>query len=640
MSGSPQWSLSLTTPLGPDALTLQQLEGEEHLSDAFLLRLGMTASGPVDAGALLGKAACVTLIDGDGNKRYLHGLVTRFSQSGNQCNADLRPWLWMLSLIVDNRIFQAKTVPDILTSVFSDAGFTDYRNDLRHSYAALGYCVQFRETSLAFVSRLMEEFGIFYFFEHTDSAHTLVLADDPASFRNCENAASLPFLPLRSGDDWLTDRRVDRLASESQVAVQSYLTDDFNFTTPATELKVVTGEGTRRIYEYPGRYATLGDGETLARRRIEAFEAVANQISGESPVRALRAGGAFTLTQHPDASLNRRYALLSVSHTASRREYTNQFVAFPASVSFRPPRVTPSPRVGGSQTAIVVGPSSKEIYTDQYGRVKVQFHWDQLGKKDENSSCWIRVAQNWAGVSWGAFTLPRIGQEVVVTFLDGDPDRPLITGCVYNGDNPVPCTLPDEQTRTVLKSNSSAGGGGFNELRFEDKKDSEEIYVHAQKDMTVDVLHNQTVTVTQDRAVTISKGNDTLTISEGDRTVAVSKGKETHTVQDTRSVTVTGNETHSNKADFTQTVSGNFTLTVDGDITIKASGALIVQSGTGMTVRAGTSLAASAGTSAEVKAGTSLALQGGTTAELKAAASGTVDGGGMLALKGGLVKLN
>lgn len=307
----------------------------------------------------------------------------------------------MLSLIVDNRIFQTKTVPDILTSVFSDAGFTDYRNDLRQSYAALDYCVQFRETSLAFVSRLMEEFGIFYFFEHTDSAHTLVLADDPASFKNCENAASLPFLSLQSGDDWLTDLRVDRLASESQVAVQSYLTDDFNFTTPATELKVVTGEGTRQIYEYPGRYATLGDGETVAKRRIEAFEAVAKQISGKSPVRALRAGGAFTLTQHPDTSLNLRYALLSVLHSASRREYTNQFVAFPASVSFRPPRVTPSPRVGGSQTAIVVGPSGKEIHTDQYGRVKVQFHWDQLGKKDENSSCWIRVTQNWAGVSWG-----------------------------------------------------------------------------------------------------------------------------------------------------------------------------------------------------------------------------------------------
>jgi type VI secretion system secreted protein VgrG len=296
--------------------------------------------------------------------------------------------------------------------------------------------------------------------------------------------------------------------------------------------------------------------------------------------------------------------------------------------------------VGGSQTAIVVGPSGKEIHTDSYGRVKVQFHWDQLGKRDENSSCWIRVAQNWAGVNWGAFILPRIGQEVVVTFLDGDPDRPLITGCVYNGDNPVPYALPDEQTRTVLKSNSSDGGNGFNELRLEDKAGSEEIYLHAQKDMTVDVLNDQTVTITQNRAVTISKGNDTLTVSEGDRTVAVSKGKETYSVQGTRDLTVTGAETHSNKADFTQTVSGNFVLTVDGDITIKASGAVILQSGTGMTVKAGTSFAASSGTSLEAQAGTGLTLQASTTAELKAGASGTVDGGGMLALKGGLVQLN
>ncbi len=640
MSGSPQWSLTLTTPLGPDTLTLLELDAEEHVSDPFLLRLGLSAAGPVDAAALLGKPACVTLTDGDGNLRYLHGLVTRFTQSGPTCTAELRPWLWMLSLSTDNRIFQAKAVPDILTSVFSDAGFTDYRNDLRQSYAALDYCVQFRESSLAFVSRLMEEFGICYFFEHSDSAHTLVLADDPASFKDCAHAASLPFLPLPQGGDWLTDQRIDALASESSIASQSYLTDDFNFTTPATDLKATTGEGTRRVYDYPGRYTTLDEGEATAKRRLEGFEAVARQISGQSSARGLQAGGAFTLTRHPDATLNARYALRSITHTASRRVYSNRFLAIPATTAFRPPRRTPWPRVGGSQTAIVVGPSGKEIYTDRYGRVKVQFHWDQLGKNDENSSCWIRVAQNWAGVSWGAFSLPRIGQEVVVTFLDGDPDRPLITGCVYNGDHPVPYALPDGQTRTVLKSNSSEGGGGFNEIRLEDKKGSEEFYLHAQKDMAVDVLNDQTVTITQNRAVTISKGNESLTVSEGDRVIAVSKGKETHSVQGTRALTVTGAETHANKADFTQTVSGNFTLTVDGDITIKASGALTLQSGTGMTVKAGTSLAASSGTSLEAKAGTSLALQGGTTAELKAAASGTVDGGGMLALKGGMVKLN
>jgi type VI secretion system secreted protein VgrG len=236
--------------------------------------------------------------------------------------------------------------------------------------------------------------------------------------------------------------------------------------------------------------------------------------------------------------------------------------------------------------------------------------------------------------------LPRIGQEVVVTFLDGDPDRPLITGCVYNGDNPVPYALPDEQTKTVLKSNSSEGGGGFNELRLEDKKGSEEFYLHAQKDMTVDVLNNQTVTITQDRAVKISEGKDTLTVSEGDRIIMVSKGKETHSVESTRDMSVTGDETRTNKADYTQKVSGNFTLTVDGDITIKASGTITLQSGTSLTVKAGTALAASGGTSAEVKSGTGITLQGGTTATLKAGASATVDGGGTLALKGGMVQLN
>ncbi len=640
MSGTAQWSLALTTPLGPDALTLLQLDGEEFISEPFLLRLTMSASASVDPAAVLGKAACVTLIDGSDNKRYLHGLITRLVQRGTACTADMRPWLWMLSLYADNRIFQAQTVPDILTAVFSDAGFTDYRASLTGTYTALDYCVQFQETSLAFVSRLMEQAGIFYFFEHTDSAHTLVLGDDASSFKDCENAASIPFLPLHPGGDWLTDLRITDLAAESQVAVQSYQADDFNFVTPATELKASSGSGARKVYEYPGGYGTVGDGETLAKRRIEGFELAAQQISGESPVRALRAGGAFTLTKHPDAALNLRYVLRSVSHVAARREYSNSFTAFPASVPFRPPRLTPAPVIGGSQTAIVVGPSGKEIYTDKYGRVKVQFHWDQLGKKDENSSCWIRVAQNWAGVNWGAFALPRIGQEVVVTFLNGDPDRPLITGCVYNGDNPVPYTLPDEQTKTVMKSNTSEGGDGFNEIRLEDKKDSEEFYLHAQKDMTVDVLNNQTVTVTQDRAVTISKGKDTLTVSEGDRTVTVSKGKETHSVESTRDVTVTGAETHTNKAAFTWKVSGDFTLTVDGDITIKAGGALTLQSGTGLTVKAGTSLAASGGTSAEVKAGTGLTLQGGTTADLKASAAGTVDGGGMLTLKGGLVKLN
>jgi type VI secretion system secreted protein VgrG len=630
--GAQNWSLQLTTPLGPDALWLEELQGSEYLSEPFLFELSMLADqDTVDASAVVGKSAYVTLIDGDGNKRYIHGLVTRFTQSERRCTAELRPWLWMLSLTSDCRIFQNKTVPDILTAVFQDCGQTDYRNDLVGGYSTLDYCVQFQETSFQFVSRLMEEAGIAYYFDHSDSAHTLVMIDDPSKFPACPHADSLPFLPLPNDRDWLTDSRIANADLSQRVASAAFQTDDYNFITPSNELKAKAGNGSWQIYEYPGRYTAKNDGDALAKRRMEEIEALVKELKGISPVRHMTAGATFTLTQHPSEAFNGKYALYSVQHNAQRREYSNLFTAFPADVPFRPPRRTARPRVVGVQTAIVVGPSGQEIWTDQYGRVKVQFHWDQNGTKDENSSCWIRVAQNWAGTSWGAFTLPRIGQEVVVSFIDGDPDRPLVTGCVYNGDNPVPYTLPDEQTKTTIKSNSSQGGGGFNEIRFEDKKDGEQLFIQAQKDMLVTILNDRTETVDHDDTITV-KNDRKLTISEGNATFTVSKGNETHSVQGTRSVTVTDAETHSNKANFSQDVSGNFTLQVTGDLTIKSSGAVTIEAGTSLTVKAGTGLTA--------QAGTSLSLSGGTTMELKASATGTVDGGGMLNVKGGLVKLN
>jgi type VI secretion system secreted protein VgrG len=632
VSGAPDWSLQLTTPLGQDLLSLESLEGTEYLSEPFLFELSMlTGQDTVDASALVGKPAHVTLVNGDGNKRYIHGLVTRFGQNERRCTAELRPWLWMLSLTSDCRIFQNKTVPDILAGVFGDCGQTDYRNDLVLSYPTLDYCVQFQETSFQFASRLMEEAGIAYYFDHSESAHTLVMIDDPSKYPACPYADSLPFLPLPDDRDWLTDLRIGSADLSQRVASAAFQTDDYNFTTPSTELKATAGDGSRQIYEYPGRYTTKSDGDTVAKRRMEEIEALVKQLSGTSPVRHMCAGATFTMTKHPRDAFNGKYALYSVRHSARRREYGNTFAAFPADVAFRPPRRTARPRLVGAQTAIVVGPSGQEIWTDQYGRIKVQFHWDQNGSKDENSSCWIRVAQNWAGTGWGAFALPRIGQEVVVSFLDGDPDRPLVTGCVYNGDNPVPYALPDEQTKTTLKSNSSQGGGGFNEIRFEDKKDSEQLFIQAQKDLSVKVLHDRTETVDHDESVTV-KNDRTLTVSEGNATFAVSKGNETHSVEGTRSITVTKAETHSNKADFTQDVGGNFSVQVTGDITIKASGAVTIEAGTSLTIKAGMGLTA--------QAGTSLSLSGGTTMELKASATGTVDGGGLLNVKGGLVKLN
>lgn len=627
------WSLQINTPLGHDRLLLTALEGEEYLSEPFLFNLTMASEYvDLDISQAVGEAAHATLINGDGNKRYIHGIITRMNHAGRVYFAELRPWFWLLTLTTDSRIFQNLSIPDIITRVFSDYGFTDYRNSLTSSYSQLEYCVQYQETAFNFVSRLMEYAGISYFFEHSDSAHTLVLADDPSAYKPCPNAASVPYLPLPPERDWLEGTRIDRVSLARSVTVEQFQTDDYNFETPSTELKVMSGSGNKKVYEYPGLYQKKDAGEQVAKCRMEEFEASKTVLNGDSPVRFLAPGYRFTLTQYPDNTVNGAYVLRTVRHQASRREYRNSFSAHPADVRFRPQRRAPKPRIAGSQTAFIVGKSGEEVWTDQYGRVKVQFHWDQLGKSDENSSRWVRVAQNWAGKSWGSFILPRIGQEVVVSFLEGDPDQPLVSGCVYNGDFPVPYALPEEETKTTLKSNSSKGGGGSNEIRMEDKAGEEELYFHAQKDMNVEVENDQTVTVKNDWSTTISEGNESLTVAKGNRTVTVDTGNEDHTVKGTRTLSVTGAETHDNEDDFTQKISGNFTLDVGGDITIKASGSIQIQSGTDLTAEAGTSLNATAGTS--------LSLQGGTTMEVKGSASGTVDGGGVLTVKGGLVKIN
>ena len=330
-----------------------------------------------------------------------------------------------------------------------------------------------------------------------------------------------------------------------------------------------------------------------------------------------------------------------------RDRYCNAFEAFDATVPFRAPRLAPLPRVHGSQTAFVVGPSGEEIWTDEHGRVKVQFHWDRVGVKDDKSSCWVRVTQSWAGKGWGSLFLPRIGQEVVISFVDGDPDRPLVTGSVYNAENSPPVTLPSMQTQSTIKSRSSKEGAAGNEMRMEDKKDAEEFYFHAQKDMKVEIEN--------DLATLLHKGNETHTLEKGDRTVDVQTGKEVHKVKGTRDVTVTGNETHTDEADFTQSVGGKYTLKVKGDLLIDVTGTITIKSGSSVSTKAGTALTNEAGTALTNKAGTALTNEAGTSLKNKAgttldnegamvnnkaSASQTVDGGGMLTLKGGMVKIN
>jgi len=655
---------SISTPLGKDKLLLNGFHGEEQVSGLFQFTLEMVSEDKaLDFDEIVGKDATITIECSNGSKRYISGMVSRFVQAGITAEfstyyAELRPWAWMLTMTTDSRIFQNKSVPDIIEAVFTDLGFSDYRNALKGTYTAREYCVQYQESAFSFISRLMEDEGIFYFFEHTDGKHTLVLGDDADANSPCENLSSAQYRNTRSGDTSMEDDLILECQMEQQITAGTYAVHDYNFETPDTNLlaSVSGNNGKMKQFEYPAGFDNKDLGEQKAKVRIESCEAKARVLEGVSTCRAFVTGHTFKMIEHPRTDLNSTYVLKWISHKYSREGYSNTFKALPSDVPYRAPMATPKALIHGAQTAIVVGKEGEEIWTDKYGRIKVQFHWDREGKEDENSSCWIRVDQGWAGKKWGGLFLPRIGQEVLVSFLEGDPDRPIITGAVYNANQTMPYDLPTDQTKSTIKTNSSKGGSGFNEIRFEDKKDAEELFIQAQKDMKIDILNDQTSTITKNRTTTIQEENDTLTVEKGDRIINVNTGKETHEVKGTRTLTITGNETHTNKADissdisgnethevkgtraltitgkeahtnkaaFEQDVSGNFTLSISGNLTIEATGSVSIKSGTAFTNKAGTSLTN--------EAGTSLTNKGG--------ASQTVESSGILTLKGSLVKIN
>ena len=630
--------VQITTPFGANKVLVRSFEGEEQISGLFHYTVVLDSEDASLVFAnIVGKAVTLNIPLSSGDTTYVNGIVGRFSQLGRDDRmityvADLYPWLWLLTKNTDCRIFQNKSSIDIIKQIFQDLGFADFSDKTTGTYDPREYCVQYRESSFAFVSRLMEEEGIFYYFTHDSSKHTLVLADDKDNWGTCTGLTSARFSGSTSGLP--ADDEVLSCSLEQSVVAGQYKADDYNFTTPSTDL-LATASGTdtaRSIYDYPGLYADQSKGETVTSIRLAALEGEEKLLRGESLCRSFHAGAKFTFANHYRDDANADYVLLRISARGSQHEYSNAFEAFPATLTYRPPMVTPRPVISGTQTATVVGKSGEEIWTDQYGRVVVQFHWDQQGQNDEKSSCWIRVAQGWTGKAWGSIFVPRIGQEVVVSFLEGNPDRPLITGCVYNAEQTVPYTLPDEQTKSTVKTNSSKGGNGFNEIRFEDKAGSEELFMQAQKDMNITVLNDQTTTITNNRTVTVQQKDDNLTISQGNRSVTISKGNETLSVQGTRQLTITGNETHTNKADYSGNVSGNFVLKVTGNLTIEASGSVTIKSGTDFTNQAGTSLTN--------KAGTDMTNDAGVTLTNKAGASQTVDGGGLLTVKGGLVKIN
>jgi type VI secretion system secreted protein VgrG len=577
--------LQIQTPLGDDVLLLRAFSGDETLSRLFHFDLELLSeNNSISYDAIVGKNVTVGLaLADDQHQRYWNGYVSRFYQAGRDSSlavyrGQMVPWFWFLNQTTDCRIFQNKTVPDIITQIFGEYGFTDFEKRLAGSYSEREYCVQYRETDFNFISRLMEEEGIYYFFEHTDGKHVLVMADSPGAHKVCKDQPTAKCALARDGVR--PDDRVFEWVQEEAYRPGKITTTDYNFEMPSTKLlATVQGQRQYELYDYPGEYKTKGEGDGLARIRLQEQQTPVSIARAVSDCRGFSVGYKFSLQDHYRSDLNKSYVLTTVSHNArhgldyrsgssdeDRTEYSNVFRCVPDTTQIRAARTTRVPIVTGCQTAVVVGPPGEEIYTDKYGRVKVQFHWDREGKFNENSSCWIRVSHPWAGKGWGGIQIPRIGQEVVVDFLEGDPDRPLITGRVYNAGSMPPWDLPAKKVVSGLMSNSTKGGGGFNELSFDDTKGNELMNLHAQYDMATKVEHDQRATIVHDQTNTVTTGQQTNTVTTG---------KQTNTVK--QEIVVTSQAAHIHvtaETEITLKV-GASTLYMDKDGTIVLDGKYI-----------------------------------------------------------------
>ena len=659
------------TPLGDDVLLLAGLHGTEELGRPFQYDLDLLSEdASIDFDQIVGHNISVRYELPDQTTRYFNGFVSRFVQTSADgrtasYQATMVPWLWFLTRTGDCRIFQNKTVPDIVKAVCAAHGFNDIDESLSGTYGAWDYCVQYRETDFNFVSRLLEQEGIYYYFKHTDGQHTMVLCDSPAAHSPADGFESVAYR-APSGD--VTIGYVTAWSLAHQVEPATYALTDYDFTKPKASLmaksQVARGDAyaAAEVYDYPGEYKVVADGEEYAKVRIQELQARYEVASASTDQSGLLAGHTFTLTDHPRDDQNRQYLITSATCQITGDEfdsaaggsdggrsegpsYACHFTAVDAQTPYRPARVTPKPTVAGPQTAVVVGPAGQEIYTDPYARVKVQFMWDRLGQADENSSCWIRVAQVWAGRNWGGIYNPRVGQEVIVDFLEGDPDQPIITGRVYNGVEKPPYPLPDRQTMSTIKSNSSPGGGGFNELRFEDKKGSEQIFVHGEKNQDVRIKNDSLEWVGNDRHLVVVtdqlehvQGAKHLTV-DGDRNTKIG-GDDNLTIGGDQTAKVTGHRHLSVQGDRAQLFSGDDSREVKGNLNEKVGKTVSMNAGTDLQQKVGQNFAVDAGMTVHIKAGMSLVIEAGVELTIKAGSNFINIGPAGVAIQGTLVMIN
>ncbi|KFE71179.1 type VI secretion system Vgr family protein [Hyalangium minutum] len=608
----------------PEKLLVIRFSGHESISSQFELQLEVACEDPaIDFASVMGKPALLSLMS-EGQPRFIHGIVSRFEQVNNLprnaiYQVTVVPQVWKLKHRHDNRIFQDETTEQIITKVLKKAGIPSdcFKFALTGSYEPRNYCVQYRESDWAFISRLLEEDGIFYFFEHSAAKHVLVMGDSAAACKPIpagKRGETVPF--RRVSGTVITEDHVQRFRFSEEIQPGQVMLRDFNFKKPtlSTEGKFqAEKDPDLMVYDYPGEYQLPGrgstaKGETIAQIRLEEWQTVRKTGFGESDCERLTPGFMFTLADHTRGDFNTRYLITSVGHQGYQPQvldeesgggdfsYSNHFSCIVAKTPYRPLRVTPKPIVRGVQTAVVVGPKNEEIHTDEHGRVKVQFHWDREGKKDENSSCWIRVSHAWAGQHWGAIYIPRIGHEVIVDFIEGDPDRPIITGRVYNGDNPPPYKLPDQKTKSTLKSNSSKGGDGYNEIRFEDRKKSEQLFVHAERNMDVHVKNDSLENILHDRHQTIGseskngKVGDQNEMVYRDKNLKVHRNSQDHIGGDWKllvgGIDGPGNADVVVKASRTEKVGADSHLTVVGNRNEKIDGTWSITLGADLQVKA------------------------------------------------------
>jgi type VI secretion system secreted protein VgrG len=672
--------LTIDTPLGKDMVLLRGLSGREGVSQLFGFELDLIAENKTDVAfdKLLGQkvTAHLSLLKG---KRHFNGRCVRISQGerdeGEKTFTSYRmeivPDFWMLTRKAQSRIFQQMSVPDILKKVL--VGF-DVTYEIQGTFYPRDYCVQYRETDFNFASRMMEEEGIYYFFKHTDGNHTMVVANTPQSHADVPGPTQIIFEDVAGGF-----RHEDRISSWEKVQEWrsgKYTLWDHSFELPHKHLETekliqdsvtvgkvshklkVSGNDKFEIYDWPGEYAQRFDGvdpgggerpgdlqhifednTRTANIRMQEEALGSLVIHGGSNCRHFMAGHKFSLQRHFSGE-GGPYVLTSVHHSArgsgdfrggqtGEFRYRNEFTCIPQALPFRPSRVTPKPVVHGTQSAVVVGPAGEEIFTDKYSRVKVQFHWDREGKHDSKSSCWIRVGSPWAGKQWGMIHIPRIGQEVIVDFLEGDPDQPIVVGGVYNAEMMPPYKLPGMKTLSGLKSRSSLGGAptNFNEIRFEDKKGKEQFFVHAERNMDVRVKNDSMESVLHDKHLTVGGEKDGAKSGDykelvyrdvhlqnkrhleqhvgGDMKLLIGgqdgPGKLDLVVKDDRKTLVEKSDHLHVKGARKEKVDGGLGLTVGGDLDAKI----------------GKKMAAEAGQEIHLKAGMKVVLEAGAQLTLK-----------------------